>query len=187
MFVFFLHQQDQAPRRHRQSIGSQTSNEKTKKPGINFFRLVAATTAWRGMARRSKLTASLSTVPAKPTIRLENTYRTEPTEGKTFMEGRIEPIIKEVLEFRLKEYKYNPSACKYLTKDLANLINQRVKKLEIPRYKLVSNVVIMENNKQSSQIVSRCVWNASTDNFATYTFKNDSIIASAYVYGVYFD
>jgi hypothetical protein len=74
-----------------------------------------------------------------------------------------------------------------MTTDLVTAIKARTKTCNFLRYKLVCNVLIMENKGQGSQVVSRGLLNTDTDSFATYTYRNSSLIAVAHVHGLYFE
>lgn len=110
----------------------------------------------------------------------------EPREESKFLPVTVENMIKRQLQFRLTDVTYSEN-CKEIAKDLSSEIKDRIKSLNFPRFKLVCNVIIMENKGQGVHVTSRSVWNADTDNFASYTFKNPSLIATAYVHGVYFE
>lgn len=70
---------------------------------------------------------------------------------------------------------------------LRQVIRARVKDLLIPRYKTVVLVHIGQLAGQSIQISSRCLWDASSDTFASFSFKNRSLFGVANVYAVYFE
>jgi hypothetical protein len=40
------------------------------------------------------------------------------------------------------------------------------------RYKLIVQVVLGENRQQGVRVMSRCLWDPDTDNYASYSFKN---------------
>lgn len=67
------------------------------------------------------------------------------------------------------------------------MIRERVKALKTPRYKIVVLVTIGQLNGQNMQICSRCLWDATNDTFASYSFKNSSLFGVASVYAVYFE
>lgn len=69
----------------------------------------------------------------------------------------------------------------------SQVIRARVKDLMIPRYKIVVLVHIGQLTGQSMQISSRCLWDASNDTFASYSFKNSSLYGVATVFAVYFE
>lgn len=154
-------------------------------PKINFFKLVVATRAWHRLARRSSMRTSEKV--SKPTVKYENTYRTEPEEGKVFAPTKVENMMKEMLEKKLKTVKYTPDGCRIIATELTADIKSRVKAMDFPRYKIVCSVMITENKRQGLEIASRSVWNQDTDNFASYTYRNPSLIAVANVYGVYYE
>ena len=55
------------------------------------------------------------------------------------------------------------------------------------RYKLVSIVNIGEKKDQGVRIGSRCVWDATRDNFAMVNFENPHLFATAAIYAVYYE
>ncbi|KAK7087733.1 dynein light chain Tctex-type protein 2B-like isoform X2 [Littorina saxatilis] len=168
-------------RRRTTSVLSDNAPKVTSpnKSSMSIFRLVAATRTWQRLAKRKREAA----VP----IRLENTYQLEPDARTRFSPSKVEAILKEVLESRLRNVNYNPEQCRRVTTDLATIIKNRAKKLEFQRYKLVCNVLIMENKGQGSQVVSRGLTNTDTDSFAAYTYRNPSLIAVANVHGIYYE
>ena len=163
---------------------SQKSERVARPPRINFFKLVVATRAWQRLAKE-KSNSRLE--KAKPSVKFENTYKTEPDEGKHFNVTVVESLMKEVLEKRLKTVKYTAENCRLITTELTADIKMKVKELDFPRYKFVCNVHMAENKLQGLEIASRCVWNHNTDNFASYTYRKQSLIAVANVYGVYYE
>ena len=147
---------------------------------MSIFRLVAATRAWHRLAKKKR-----EATPLPP--KYENTYRLEPDEKSRFSPARVEAILKDVLESRLRNVRYTPEQCRRVTTDLVTIIKSRTKTCDFRRYKLVCNVLIMENKGQGSQVVSRGLLNADTDSFAAYTYRNASLIAVAHVHGLYFE
>eukprot|EP00695_Tsukubamonas_globosa_P001196 TRINITY_DN214_c0_g1_i2.p1 TRINITY_DN214_c0_g1~~TRINITY_DN214_c0_g1_i2.p1 ORF type:complete len:162 (+),score=51.20 TRINITY_DN214_c0_g1_i2:55-486(+) len=131
---------------------------------------------------------------------VENTYRLEPKAGEKFSPLKVKEVLEEILDRRLKDKKYDPEECTNLTKELCTEIQNKVKELNFPRYKLVTQVVISEARGQAQMVASRCLWdtqqsssseNASpspgNDNFASYTFRNTSISVVAMVFGLYYE
>ncbi|KAK3084181.1 hypothetical protein FSP39_009648, partial [Pinctada imbricata] len=160
-----------------------SENVQGRSGGMTFFRIVAATRAWQRLAKKKK-----RTTPAQKTVaNLENTYKLGPDDGKHFLPDKAEEILKEVFDSRLNGTTYSSEKSKLIATDLAAVVKGKIKALETPRYKIVCNVIIMENKDQSMRIVSRSIWNTDTDSYATYTFRNSSIIAVGYVHAVYFE
>ncbi|XP_074953436.1 dynein light chain Tctex-type 5 [Phalacrocorax aristotelis] len=106
---------------------------------------------------------------------------------KRFPVAAVDDILKDVLGSYLREQPYEPTRCRDVAKDLAEVIKARVKDLMIPRYKIVVVIHIGQLNEQSMQIGSRCLWDPASDTFSSYVFKNMSLFALATVYAVYFE
>ncbi|KAL3874938.1 hypothetical protein ACJMK2_037890 [Sinanodonta woodiana] len=117
----------------------------------------------------------------------ENTYKTEPSDGKQFSVPKAEQIIRYTLETYLKGKEYHPKRCAILSKSLAELIKERIKGSGIERYKLVSHVLIAENKGQSTRCVSRCLWSKEFDNYATATYETKDFTAVGSVFATYYD
>ena len=57
--------------------------------------------------------------------------------------------------------------------------------LNMPRYKFIVQVALGEVRDQGVRVASRCLWDTETDNFASYSFKNDSLWCTVMVFGTY--
>ena len=119
--------------------------------------------------------------------RYENTYRTQPRDENKFSSRKAEDIIHGVLEAYLKGKLYDPKKFPNLCKSLAELIKERVKGTGCQRYKIISHVMILENQGQCMRHVSRCLWNKELDNYATASFETKDFIAVGTVFGSYYD
>lgn len=115
-----------------------------------------------------------------PTV---NTYQLGPY--KRYSVPVITDILKDVLTSYLQHETYEAEWSRQMTKTLCEVIRARVKELMIPRYKTVVVVHIGQLTGQGMQISSRCLWDATNDTFATYSFKNSSLFGLAAVYAVY--
>ena len=45
--------------------------------------------------------------------------------------------------------------------------------------------VLAQNKSQGIRVASRCLWDATTDNFASFQWSNDTLLATVMVFGVY--
>lgn len=121
-----------------------------------------------------------------PTLpRYTNTYRTEPT--RKFFPGKVGEIIRRVLSESLENVTYKPVRCAQYACELSERIKELVKRLDIPRYKIVSFVSIGELSGQGVRVASRCAWNPKFDNYASASFKNRSLFAVGIVYALYLE
>jgi len=121
-------------------------------------------------------------------IKLENTYSLGPSQAQKFNAARIEEAASQALAYSLSDFKYEPTRCKRVIKEVTEEIKRCVKPLIYSRYKLVVSVAIGERCANESLIMgSRSLWNPETDNECTVNYKNESIFAVATIYAVYFD
>ncbi|KAK2860826.1 hypothetical protein Q7C36_004992 [Tachysurus vachellii] len=118
-------------------------------------------------------------------VQMENTYQLGPS--KRFPDHAVREILKDVLSSYLQEEKYEPELCRQMTKTISEVVKARVKDLMIPRYKIIVMISIGQLAEQNVRMASRCVWDAATDTFSSYAFKNSSLFAVANVYAVYFE
>ena len=73
-----------------------------------------------------------------------------------------------------------------LSTDIADKIKTIcLQKLNLPRYKIIVQVTIGQMKDQGARVTSRCLWDTTTDNYATVNFKNRHIWASAIIFGLY--
>jgi len=101
--------------------------------------------------------------------------------------GCCAPDAGSLLETFLDGESYEACKCSQLALQLSDVIKDRTKELSLPRYKVVVNVVIGQNAGQSVSCVSRSLWNANTDDFASASYRNASLFAVATVFAVYFE
>ncbi|XP_063403456.1 dynein light chain Tctex-type 5-B-like [Mytilus trossulus] len=141
------------------------------------------------MRRMTKGRISISTAPeeVKPKIRLENTYKTDPDEGKEFRAMKVEDVVSSILEKELCNENYEKDRCKNLACDLSVMIKNRVKKMGFPRYRIICNVIIGQSLEQGVEMASQCIWSPSTDNFSCSSYRNGSLFAVATVHAVYYE
>ncbi len=59
------------------------------------------------------------------------------------------------------------------TVQIADQVKARVKQeMAIPRYKIVVQVTLGEMRNQGIRVASKCLWDADSDNYASYSFQN---------------
>ena len=117
----------------------------------------------------------------------EPSYRTRPTDSSRFVPRPVELLIREVMERQLRSAVFDDSACKVLALELCSEIKERVKALNLPRYKVVLQSVLGEVKGQGAYIASRCLWDTDTDNYAAFSMKNASLFCVIMVFGLYLE
>jgi hypothetical protein len=127
--------------------------------------------------------------PAKDVI-YENTYITSPSgygEGSKFQRHKVQAILKSVLKERMEKQQYDPVKAAQISKHIAEDLREKVKALGYDRYKLVIQVTLGQKKGQAMRIVSRCLWDTSTDSFASEYVENESLYCVCQVFGLYFE
>ncbi|XP_009877186.1 PREDICTED: tctex1 domain-containing protein 4, partial [Apaloderma vittatum] len=118
---------------------------------------------------------------------LENTYRMRPDKGSKFKAGQVQRVLEGTLTSALATAVYSPQGSAPLAQSLAELLQNRVKEVVPPRYKMVCQVVLGQQGQQSLLVASQALWDPESDSFASATFSSASIFAVAIVHGVYFE
>ncbi|XP_053974785.1 dynein light chain Tctex-type protein 2B-like isoform X3 [Hylaeus volcanicus] len=100
-------------------------------------------------------------------------------EENVQMKDSIEPENKVSTEKIEKEEKMQLSAKTYdsgeavqWTKDIADIIREKVKDLNFKRYKYIVNVVLGEQHGAGVKMGTRCIWDAEADSYAYDSFVN---------------
>ena len=121
----------------------------------------------------------------KPIVQYENTYKLAPE--CSFLPKKVEGVISSVLEEELKDMTYEGQEMGSLSRSLADIIKERVKALNLPRYKIISWVMICERQKNSMRVASRGLWDTEYDNYACSVYENNTLHATGMVYALYQD
>jgi len=120
-------------------------------------------------------------------IKYENTYRMAPEQDQRFKQKAVTDLISECVDRNLKGKEYEPIEAAQLAKQMSDEIKERAKDATYNRYKLVVQVSIGQKSGQSVRVASRCLWDGSNDNFASYTFENATIFCVANVFALYLE
>mmetsp|Transcript_27112 Transcript_27112/g.59025 ORF Transcript_27112/g.59025 Transcript_27112/m.59025 type:complete len:127 (-) Transcript_27112:65-445(-) len=117
----------------------------------------------------------------------ENTYIMEPKDDQKFLPSQVEGAIKRVLTDYFQDKVYGQEDAKMWTLDVSSEIKAAVKELNIPRYKIIVQVVVGESAAQGVRVGSKCLWDVTADNWASYTYTNTSLFATGMVFGCYYE
>lgn len=186
------------PRKFSILSNKTSTNTADDEPKTNAFALLRRRSTFKGIAtgllglRRLKGRMSIGsgledTKDTKPKVRLENTYKIDPDEGKEFRAKQVEKVVTDILEKELSIEKYDKERCKNITCDLTVLIKNKIKSLGFTRYKIICNVVIGQCSDQGVAMASQSIWNPTTDNYACASYKNSSLFAVALVHAAYYE
>ncbi|KAI8917569.1 Tctex-1 family-domain-containing protein [Powellomyces hirtus] len=103
-------------------------------------------------------------------------YNIRPNFKQKFRPAIVQKLIHQALMDRLTGATYNAESCSQWTKEIADDIKNRLKELDLPRYKYIVNVVIGEMRGEGVRMGCRCFWDADTDNVAQDTFINVNLV-----------
>ena len=160
------------------SLSSQTS-DKQKHKGTSLFTILMIRQMVRNYVKRFRQRRQpLEIDRPKPA-----TYQLEPTVP--FDPVQVEPLMKSVIDARMKTFRYQQTTAAILSKILATECKDAVKTLNYSRYKLICQVFIGESKAQSLSVGSRCAWDTNTDSVATYNWQSASVYCSAILHGIY--
>lgn len=118
-----------------------------------------------------------------PVVFYENTYKLIP-DCKVH-EGKVRDIILAALKDNIKETKYDPKMCGQRCQLISEVIKERMKTLNLDRFKIVCLVMIGQIFDQSMLVTSRCLWNHNFDKSLSVEYKIGDIIAMGLVFAVY--
>mmetsp|Transcript_12623 Transcript_12623/g.34565 ORF Transcript_12623/g.34565 Transcript_12623/m.34565 type:complete len:126 (+) Transcript_12623:158-535(+) len=111
----------------------------------------------------------------------ERTYVIRPSYKQKFPVGAVREVIRGVLTERLTGAKYDTEA----TAEIAATLREKLKDLNLPRYKFMVQVVMGEQKGEGVRMGCRCFWDSDTDNYASETFTNDEMFCVATAFAVY--
>lgn len=123
----------------------------------------------------------------QPQVRYENTYRLGPDADKSFHPNNVHDLVYSAMETTIGNKKYDYMTAGDLACQVSARVKDKVKKLNTPRYRIICQVLIVENCGQGLEAASSFLWDDKKDNYTCVTYKNTSLIAAAMVYGVYLE
>ncbi|XP_015434733.1 PREDICTED: tctex1 domain-containing protein 2-like [Dufourea novaeangliae] len=113
-------------------------------------------------------------------------YQIRPQLHEKFKPLSAKEVIHNVLFDQLSTKTYDAQEAVQWTKDIADIIREKVKELKFKRYKYLVNVVLGEQHGAGVKMGTRCIWDAEADTYAYDSFVNDTIFCVATVYAVYY-
>ncbi|XP_018401650.1 PREDICTED: tctex1 domain-containing protein 2-like [Cyphomyrmex costatus] len=118
--------------------------------------------------------------------RYQNTYRLEPF--RAFHSVAVDKIVRDVMEIKLSAItSYQPDQTSKLCLEIASDVLKAVGKKDYDRYKIVTQVYIIQRFQQSMYTAFQCLWDVERDNYSYHVFENNHIYAWCCVFGVYYD
>lgn len=164
--------------RKKSIMGPRQSTAGPSLIGLMASRRFAKKLSMKALGNRKA--SSIATVPLPE---MEPTYRMEPRVKFNIQD--VKDIIENVLHSRLNGMKYSARLTPKIGKSLSDEIKDRVKGLNLDRYKIICVLTIGQMGNQGMMLSSRCTWDDRFDCYATSSFQNQEIFCSATVYGIF--
>ncbi|KAM7446123.1 Tctex1 domain-containing protein 2 [Porites harrisoni] len=117
---------------------------------------------------------------------LSNSYNIRPNFKHKFRPAAVKAIIHDILNEELSGKQYNSEEATSWSKHISDTVKDKLKELELDRYKFIVQVVIGEQRGEGVKVACRCLWDSDTDNYAQDIFMNDTLFCVVAAYGVFY-
>ncbi|PZC71433.1 hypothetical protein B5X24_HaOG213464 [Helicoverpa armigera] len=112
-------------------------------------------------------------------------YEVRPGLGEKFQAANVREIILTTMQEQLMGRQYRSDQAPRWAKVIANGIRQRVQELDMKRYKIVVQTMVIEMKGAGVKCAQRCIWDPETDDYADGLYRNETIFGYSTVYGLY--
>ncbi|UMM42937.1 hypothetical protein L5515_018584 [Caenorhabditis briggsae] len=117
---------------------------------------------------------------------VDRNFVLRPTPGQKFRPKAITGIIQEVMNEKLGDMiKYDENEADQASKDISSTIRERLKALNLPRYKYIVQTMIAEQSGSGATTAVQCVWDEDCDGFLSHRYVNGSIWCEVLVFAVF--
>ncbi|XP_060817383.1 dynein light chain Tctex-type protein 2B-like [Bombus pascuorum] len=118
--------------------------------------------------------------------RYQNTYRL--SSFNPFDVEVVDKLVMETMESKLSPVTaYHPNHMAKLCLEIGSDLQNALCKKDYDRYKLVTQVTIVQRLDQSVHAAFQSLWDAERDNYSYYVFENNHIYAWCCVFGLYYE
>ncbi|XP_028128824.1 dynein light chain Tctex-type protein 2B [Diabrotica virgifera virgifera] len=114
-----------------------------------------------------------------------SSYQIKPTLQNKFKELPVKEIIRNVVASVLTGLAYDPDRAKNWSMSISNEVNDKVRDLQMKRYKHIVQVIIGEMKGAGVKSAVRCVWDSDVDGYTSDIFINDTIFCVTTVFAIY--
>jgi len=115
-----------------------------------------------------------------------NTFIIRPEYAHKFKAAQVQGILHEALADFFADKQYDTELALQWAQEISDLVKEKLKALQLPRYKYVVQAVIGEQRGAGVKVGARCLWDSDTDQLAQDTYVNETLYCSLAAYGVYF-
>jgi len=116
------------------------------------------------------------------------TYRMEPEESERFYPSRAQAIAEKICAEELNGQTYDEEDAKIWSLNISDKVRLAVStSITNSRYKIVVQTILGQLKDQGIRVASRCLWDPTTDNYASASFANQTMFANVLVFALYTD
>ncbi|RQX73393.1 Tctex-1 family protein [Toxoplasma gondii CAST] len=117
----------------------------------------------------------------------ECTYRLGPSEEEKFFPSRVESMLETVMSEFFKDKVFDAQQAPIWAQQASGRVMEEMHAMrqQMPRFKIVVQVVIAENAGQGIRVSSKSLWDVNLDNWGSYTHIQSDMYAVALVFGCY--
>ena len=137
----------------------------------------------KGHSHRDHDKASATSAELQPEVKYENTYKMLP--DFRFLESKVKEIMTSVFQENITEKLYDASIMGQKCKLASEIIKEKVKSLNMQRFKVICHVIAAQKADQSMVVTSRCLWDQRFDNHASVTVKRGDYFVIGMVFAAF--
>lgn len=105
-----------------------------------------------------------------------------------FYPSKAKTIAEKILNDELRGSEYNEDDAKIWSLNISDKVREAIyESLGKTRYKVVVQTTLGQHKDQGIRVASRCLWDPSTDNYASVSFSNPTLFATVLIFAVYTD
>uniref|UniRef100_A0AC35TWG4 Tctex1 domain-containing protein 2 n=1 Tax=Rhabditophanes sp. KR3021 TaxID=114890 RepID=A0AC35TWG4_9BILA len=94
-------------------------------------------------------------------------------------------ILSEVCTQILSDKTYEKATMEDSSKIVAEVVREKLKELNLPRYKFIVEVIVAEARGQGMCVNSACMWDSDTDNVVNHLYTNTNLFCEAIIFAVF--
>uniref|UniRef100_A0A8R1HQM6 Dynein light chain n=1 Tax=Caenorhabditis japonica TaxID=281687 RepID=A0A8R1HQM6_CAEJA len=109
-----------------------------------------------------------------------------PTPGQKFRPKAVNGVVQEILHEKLNGLEhYSMEESEKLTNEISVLIRDRLKVLQLPRYKYIVQTMITEQIGHGATTALQCCWDEDCDSYVHQRFVTGSIWCEVLVFAIF--
>ncbi|EPY36148.1 dynein light chain [Strigomonas culicis] len=113
------------------------------------------------------------------------TFSLRPDHLHKFRPNEIKPIVRDILESRLEGQEYKADEVQSISKEIADLVRDKIRAMELDRYKILVHCMIGEQKGAGLRAGCKMFWDSDTDNYLEEAYISKHLFAVITVFGVY--